>query len=95
MKTHIVNKLGLEMIRQELISKCKPSVYDGWLDDDLINSKRSQEMLGAWASDIEDDLNSSNAYFVQIDSHLTKSGHFEHLEIDDSGIDVIFNEVAA
>ena len=95
MKTHIVNKLGLEMIRQELISKCKPSVYDGWLDDDLINSKRSQEMLGAWASDIEDDLNSSNAYFVQIDSHLTKSGHFEHLEIDDSGIDVIFNEVTA
>ena len=92
MKTHIVNKLGLEMIRQELISKCKPSVFDGWLDDGLIDSKRSQEMLGAWASDIEDDLNSSNAYFVQIDSHLTKSGHFEHLSIDDSGIDVSFEE---
>ena len=91
--THRVNKLGLEMIRQELLSKCKPSVYDGWLDDDLIDSKRSQEMLGAWASDIEDDLDSSNAYFVQIDSHLTKSGHFEHLEIDDSGIDVSFEEV--
>ena len=95
MKIHRVNAMGLEMIRQELLSKCKPSVFDGWLDDDLIDSKRSKEMIGEWASVIEDDLNASNGYFVQLDSHQTKSGHFEHLEIDDSGIDVIFNEVTA
>ena len=93
-KRHTVNKLGLEMIRQELLSKCKPSVFDGWLDDDLIDSKRSQEMLGAWASTIEDDLDSSNAYFVEVSQFDTKSGHTEHLSIDDSGIDVSFEEVA-
>ena len=27
-KRHIVNKLGLEMIRQELIFKCKPGVFE-------------------------------------------------------------------
>ena len=95
MKTHIVNKLGLEMIRQELLSKCKPSVFDGWLDDDLIDSKRSQEMLGGWASEIEDSLNACSAYWVEISSHMTKSGHVKHLEIDESGIDVSFEEVTA
>tara|TARA_X000001382_G_scaffold123507_1_gene107363 strand:- start:4082 stop:4402 length:321 start_codon:yes stop_codon:yes gene_type:complete len=95
---HTVNKLGLEMIRQELLSKCKSSAFSGWREDDLIESKRSQEMLKWWASDIkaliEEDLDSSNAYFVQIDSHLTKSGRFEHISIDDSGIDVSSKEVA-
>jgi len=93
MKIHTVNKLGLEMIRQELLSKCKPSIFDGWLDDDLIDSKRSQEMLSEWASEIEDDLDFGNPYFVQIGHHQTKSGHVEHLEIDDSGIDVTFEEI--
>lgn len=92
-KRHTVNKLGLEMIRQQLLSKCKPSVFDGWLDDDLIDSKESQEMIGAWSSTIEDDLDSSNGYFVQLGCHQTKSGHFEHLSIDDSGIDVSFEEL--
>ena len=91
-KTHRVNKSGLEMIRQELISKCKPSVYDGWLDDDLIDSKRSQEMLGAWASEIEETLDADNGDFVEISSSDTKSGHVEHLEIDDSGVDVGFEQ---
>ena len=95
MKTHIVNKLGLEMIRQKLLSKCKPSVFDGWLDDDLIHSKESQDMLLAWASDLEDTFDADNGNSVEISSFDTKSGHVEHLEIDDSGIDVIFNEVTA
>ena len=91
-KTHRVNKSGLEMIRQELLSKCKPSVYDGCLDDDLINSKSAQEMLGAWASDIEETLDADNGNSVEISSFDTKSGHVEHLEIDDSGIDVGFEQ---
>ena len=92
MEIHRVNAVGLQMIRQELLSRCKPSVFDGWLDDDLIESKRSQEMLGGWASEIEESLDACNAYFVEIGSHMTKSGHVEHLEIDDSGIDVSFEE---
>ena len=92
MKIHRVNAMGLEMIRQELLSRCKPSVYDGWLDDDLIDSKRSQEMLGAWASEIEETLDADNGEFVVITSSDTKSGHVELLEIDDSGIDVSFEE---
>jgi hypothetical protein len=91
-KTHRVNKSGLEMIRQQLISRCKPSVFDGWLDDDLASSKRSQEMLGAWASDIESALDAGDGDFVEISSFDTKSGHVEHLEIDDSGIDVKFEQ---
>ena len=92
-KRHTVNKLGLEMIRQELLSKCKPSVFDGWIDDDLIDSKRSQEMLGAWASEIEETLDADNGDFVEVSQVDTKSGHTEHLSIDDSGIDVSFEEV--
>ena len=92
MKIHRVNAMGLEMIRQELLSRCKPRVYDGWLDDDLIDSKRSQEMLGAWASEIEETLDADNGEFVVITSSDTKSGHVELLEIDDSGIDVSFEE---
>ena len=91
-KTHRVNKSGLEMIRKELLSKCKPSVFDGWLDDDLINSKSAQEMLGAWASEIEETLDADNGNSVEISSFDTKSGHVEHLEIDDSGIDVGFEQ---
>jgi hypothetical protein len=92
MKIHRVNAVGLEMIRQELLSRCKPSVFDGWLDDDLIESKRSQEMLGAWASEIEEALDADNGDFVEVSSSDTRSGHVEHLEIDDSGIDVSFEE---
>ena len=92
-KRHTVNKLGLEMIRQELLSKCKPSVFDGWIDDDLIDSKRSQEMLGAWASEIEETLDADNGDFVEVSQFDTKSGLTEHISIDDSGIDVSFEEV--
>jgi len=93
MKRHRVNKMGLEMIRQELLSTCKPSVFNGWLDDDLIESKRSQEMLGAWAIEIEEALDADNGDFVEVSRFDTKSGHVELLEIDDSGIDVSFEEV--
>ena len=87
-KKHRVNQSGLEMIRQKLRSRCKPSVFDGWLDDDLIDSKRSQEILGAWASEIEEVLDADNGDYVEISCFDTKSGHTEHLEIDDSGVDV-------
>tara|TARA_R110002033_G_scaffold15382_1_gene43693 strand:- start:3063 stop:3347 length:285 start_codon:yes stop_codon:yes gene_type:complete len=90
MKMHKVNKVGLEMIRQELLSRCKPSVFIEWLDDPLASSSMAQEMLSAWASDIEETLDANNSDFVEISASYTKSGHVEHLEIDDSGIDVTF-----
>lgn len=93
MKMHRVNKVGLEMIRQELLSRCKPSVFNGWLDDDLVHSKESQDMLLAWASEIEEALDADNGDFVEVSQFYTKSGHVEHLSIDDSGIDVTFEEI--
>ena len=92
MKMHKVNKVGLEMIRQELLSRCKPSVFIEWLDDPLASSSMAQDMLLAWASEIEEALDADNGDFVEISSSDTKSGHVEHLEIDDSGIDVSFEE---
>ena len=92
MKIHRVNAVGLEMIRLELLSRCKPSVFDGWLDDDLASSSRSQEMLGAWASESEEALDADNGGFVEVSSSDTRSGHVEHLEINHSGIDVSFEE---
>lgn len=93
MKLHTVNKLGLEMIRQQLLSRCKASVYNGWLDDDLVGSREQRNMLEAWAMEIESALDADNGDFVEISNFDTKSGHVEHLEIDDSGIDVRFEEV--
>ena len=88
-KKHTVNKLGLEMIRQQLLSRCKPSVVNGWLDDDLISSRRSQEMLCAWATELEDVLDSGiYGDEIEISSHKTISGHIEYLSVTDEGIDV-------
>jgi len=87
-KKHTVNKLGLEMIRQQLLSRCKPSVVNGWLDDDLISSRRSQEMLSAWATALEDVLDSGNGDELEISQHHAISGHVEHLSVTDEGIDV-------
>ena len=91
-KSHTVNKLGLEMIRQELLSRCKSSVFGGWLGDDLIHSKESQNMIGAWAGDLEDALDADNGDFVEVCWSMTKSGHVEHLSISASGVDVTFDE---
>ena len=42
MKTHTINKNGMQQIVDQLKSQCKPSVFDGWLEDDLIGSPRHQ-----------------------------------------------------
>ena len=91
-KRHTVNKLGLEMIRQELLSRCKSSVFGGWLGDDLIHSKESQNIIGAWATNLEEALDADNGDFVEVCWSMTKSGHVEDLSIRDSGVDVTFEE---
>ena len=89
MKTYTINENGMQQIVDQLKSQCKPSVFDGWLDDDLISSLRSQEMLSAWATELEDTLNSGNGDEIEISSHRTISGHIEHLSVTDAGIDEI------
>ena len=87
MKTHTINKHGMQQIVNQLKAKCKPSVFDGWLDDDLIDSRESKEMLGAWASDLEETLDSKNGDEIEISEHQTISGHTEFIYVTDEGID--------
>lgn len=93
MKTHIINDIGMKQIAEQLRSKCKPSVFDGWLDADLIESRRSQEILSEWAAELEDVLNSGNGDEIEISQHDTKSGHTEHLSVSEVGINI--EEVSA
>ena len=76
------------MIRQELLSICKPSVFDGWLDDDLIDSRESKEMVSSWASDLEAVLDQENGDEIEISEHQTISGHTEFIYVTDEGIDI-------
>jgi len=78
----------MQQIAEQLKAKCKPSVFDGWLDADLIDSRRSQEMLSEWAAELEDVLNSGNGDEVEISQHDTISGHTEHLSVSDHGINI-------
>ncbi|MDA8647177.1 hypothetical protein N9L75_03750 [Porticoccaceae bacterium] len=86
-KLHTVNSKGLEMIRQELLSRCKPEAFNGWLEDDLRDSKESNDIVGEWASLLEGVLDDGNGDSVEIGQFYTKSGHVEHLCISDEGID--------
>ena len=88
MKTHTINKNGMQQIVEQLKAKCKPSVFNGWLDDDLIDSRESKEMLGAWASDLEETLDSENGDEIEISEHQTISGHTEFIYVTDEGIDI-------
>jgi len=89
MKKHTINENGMQQIVDQLKAQCKPSVFDGWLDDDLIDSRRSQEMLSAWASELEEVLDSGNGDEIEISQHDTISGHIEFLSVTDEGIDIV------
>jgi len=91
MKKHIINEIGMQQIVEQLKAQCKPNVFDGWLDDDLIGSRRSQEMLSSWATELEDVLNSGNGDEIEISQHDTISGHIEFLSVTDEGIDIEFD----
>ena len=88
MKTHTINTNGIKQIVDQLKAKCKPSVFNGWLDDDLIDSRESKEMLSAWASDLEETLDSENGDEIEISEHQTISGHTEFIYVTDEGIDI-------
>tara|TARA_E500000331_G_scaffold355814_1_gene412291 strand:- start:2966 stop:3265 length:300 start_codon:yes stop_codon:yes gene_type:complete len=88
MKRHTINQNGRAQIAQQLKEKTKPSVFDGWLDDDLIDSQRSQEMLSAWADELETKLDEGEGDEVEISKHDTKSGRTEFLYVDEHGYDI-------
>ncbi len=88
MKTHTINKNGMQQIVDQLKAKCKPSVFNGWLDDDLIDSRESKEMLSAWASDLEAVLDQENGDEIEISEHQTISGNTEFIYVTDEGIDI-------
>ena len=88
MKSHTINEIGMQQIVNQLKAKCKPSVFDGWLDADLIDSRRSQQMLSSWAAELEDVLDSGNGDEIEISKHDTISGHTEHLSVTDDGISI-------
>ena len=88
MKTHTINTNGIQQIVDQLKAKGKPSSFNGWLDDDLIDSRESKEMLGAWASDLEETLDSENGDEIEISEHQTISGHTEFIYVTDEGIDI-------
>jgi hypothetical protein len=92
MKTHTVNKNGMQQIVDQLKAKCKADVFDGWLDNDLIDSRESQEMLAAWAHDLETVLDDENGDEIEISEHQTISGHTEFLSVTTEGIDIEFNQ---
>ena len=87
MKTHTINKHGMQQIVNQLKAKCKPSVFDGWLDDDLIDSRESKAMVSSWASDLEAVLDQENGDEIEISEHQTISGHTEFIYVTDEGID--------
>jgi hypothetical protein len=92
MKTHTINKNGMQQIVDQLKAKCKADVFDGWLDNDLIDSRESQEMLAAWAHDLETVLDDENGDEIEISEHQTISGHTEFLSVTTEGIDIEFNQ---
>jgi len=83
MNNYKITTQGIAHIAERLLTVCKTTAFDGWLDAELIESKRSQEMLGAWASELEDKLNSGDGDEIEISSDLTKSGHVEWLSVPD------------
>jgi hypothetical protein len=87
-----INNIGLEEIRQTLIERTKPTIWDGYLTEaGLRDCGYTMEMLGAWASDLEDDINIQgiNGGSVEIQAHMTKSGHVEDFTVTEAGMDIL------
>ena len=82
---HLINKVGLEEIRQQLIKKLKPNRYD-FQADEMIGSREQDNYLSSYASDIEEAMDDwTNNGEVELSMHQTKSGHVEHLSVSEQG----------
>lgn len=76
-----VNTKGLKIIRERLAEICTAGAFYVGIDSQIVS---------AWASELEDVLNSGNGDSVEIPAYLTKSGHVEDLAVPDSGISFYF-----
>jgi len=82
---HLINKIGLEEIRQQLIKKKKPNGYD-YHKDEMVGSKEQDKYLNAYASDIEEAMDDwTNNGEVELSMLETKSGHVEFLSVSEQG----------
>ena len=82
---HLINKVGLEEIRQQLITKLKPNRYD-FQSDEMVGSKEQDNYLSSYATDLEAAMdNWTDGDEVELSPHNTKSGHVEFLSVSDKG----------
>tara|TARA_R100001369_G_scaffold58154_2_gene85027 strand:+ start:106 stop:399 length:294 start_codon:yes stop_codon:yes gene_type:complete len=89
-----INEVGLEQIRQQLITKLKPNNYN-YQSDDFIGTREQDNMLGLWAADLEQAIDSYIYDFdnespegaeVELCRFSTLSGRTEFLSVTTSGI---------
>ena len=82
---HLINKVGLEEIRQQLITKLKPNRYD-FQSDEMVGSKEQDNYLSSYATDLEAAMDDwTNNSEVEVSQHETKSGHPEFLSVSEDG----------
>lgn len=82
---NLVNEIGLEEIRQQLIKKLKPNRYD-YHSDEMIGSKEQDNYLCSYASEIEEAMDDwTKNGEVELSQHQTKSGHVEFLSVSEDG----------
>ena len=90
-----INEAGLEQIRQQLITKLKPNNYN-YQSDDFVGTREQDNMLGLWAADLEQAIDSYIYDFenenpegaeVELCKFSTKSGRTEFLSVTKSAIE--------
>ena len=89
-----INEVGLEQIRQQLITKLKQNGYN-YQGNDFIGTRQQELMLNLWAQDLEQAMDSYVYHFdnespegaeVELCKFSTLSGRTEFLSVTTSGI---------
>jgi len=89
-----INEVGLEQIRQQLITKLKQNGYN-YQGNDFIGTRQQELMLNLWAQDLEQAIDSYVYDFdnespegaeVELCKFSTISGRTEFLSVTKSGI---------
>ena len=93
MKIYTINELGLEHIRLQLVDKLAEGRMKEWFEEEhLRDSASTKDMLSAWASDLEDDLNEcqdDDWGEVELSQHLSQSGHTEFISVEEGHFDIL------
>ena len=95
MKIYTINEAGLEHIRLQLIEKLKNGNTKEWFEEEhLKDSTDTKNMLSAWASDLEDDLDLNQRDWgeVELSQHHSKSGRTEFISVETGHFDILHRE---